>query len=75
MSTELELDIPQTPETLDPELFKELVRVYNSIQMLAQQFSTIQVGTSVPAAATDLPTALALLNSIRTLLITTKIAT
>jgi hypothetical protein len=73
MSSPIELDIPQTPETVDPELFKELVRVYNSIQLLAQAFGDVQLGIVLPAAATDPATTMALVNAIRTLLITAKI--
>lgn len=73
MSSSLQLDIPQSPETVDPELFKELVRVYNSLHILAQAFDEIQLETSLPLPATDLSSALVLLNAIRTLLITAKI--
>lgn len=74
-STLLKLDIPQLPETVDPELYKELVRVYNSLQLLAENLSQIQVGTAVPAAAIDPATTMALVNALRVVLIATKIVT
>lgn len=73
-SSALKLDIPLSPEILDPELFKELLRVYNSIRILEQAIGQIQVGTVVPGPASDLPTVIALLNEIRTVLVNTKIA-
>jgi hypothetical protein len=73
LSTPLELDIPQTPETVDPELFKELLRVYNSLQLIAQALGDIQAATVIPAAAVDPATTMALVNAIRTVLIAAKI--
>lgn len=75
LSTAIRLDIPQSPETTNEELFKELLRVYNSLQILAQAIGQIQLGTAVPAAATDPATTMALVNSMRTALIAAKIVT
>lgn len=73
-STSLNLDIPQTPETLDTELFKELLRVYNSLQIIAQAIGDIQSESTLAADATDLPSAITLVNEIRSILITAKLA-
>lgn len=73
-STALKLDIPQTPETVDPELFKEMIRVYNSLQIIADKLNTLEAGTALPAAATNAATTQTLVNEIRTLLISLGIA-
>ncbi len=75
LSTAIRLTIPQSPETVDPELFKEFLRVYTSLQLIAQALGDIQLGTALPVAAVDPATTMALVNAIRTLLIATKIAT
>lgn len=74
-NTALKLEIPQSPETPDPELFRELVRVYNSLQVIAQEIDLIQLGTAVPAAAVDPATTMALVNALRAVLIAAKIVT
>lgn len=77
ISTSVQLDIPQTPEILEPELFKEFVRVYNSLQLLAQKIDDvvagIQLESPVSADATDLPSAIDLVNDLRSALIIAKI--
>ncbi len=74
-SSSLELDIPQSPEIIDPELFKEFLRVYNSMRIIVQALDEILVGDPLSADAIDLTTAIDLVNEIRAVLIAARIAT
>jgi hypothetical protein len=63
-SQTINLGLPAVPETTDAKLFLELVRVYNSINILAQTLDGYTIDGSIGASLAIVSTQLAQVNNL-----------